>query len=383
MTVEFDRELRDRVLAFQEHHGLVIDGWAGGETWGKLVEIGYGAVSTSSADTSLAGMATAAVSKPAKHPDAPDVLTVETLPITAEKPAPAEGKPRNTTDGDRVRLDDKRKQWNPEQPKERFHVDHVDPHSQNAPGNRQRIRNKDAHNNMSEGTQIRRENRGRRQQPDWQDPKSPNYTRPVEKKKPKGSGKPGAQTSAKPAGTAPGQPATKAPGTTGGTGTKPPTTAGTATPSKPSNTTPSQPAAKAPGGTGVTPSTTTGTTTPPKSTTTTPNQPTTAGPGATGGKPPAGSGVKAPGEPTVKPAGEPAVKPSAGSGLKGAGSKLFSAAGEAQMAYALAKDLEWRDSLRDPKWGKTHVDAAGQIWYRSTTDPGEWLRTDGEPPPDA
>lgn len=37
MATEFDDNLRQRLLAFQEHHGLTGDGVAGTETWNKLV----------------------------------------------------------------------------------------------------------------------------------------------------------------------------------------------------------------------------------------------------------------------------------------------------------------------------------------------------------
>lgn len=336
MTIEFDEELRARLLAFQQQHGLANDGWAGAETWRKLVEIGYAA-----AGGPQAVLATAAVGMPAKHPNAPDVLTVETIPITAAKPAPAEGKSRNTTAADRAKLEAKRNRWNPEQPKERFQADHVKPHSQTPPGSSQKLRNRDAHANMSEGGgKTRHENSVRRQQPDWQDPKSPNYTRPVEKGKPKGSGKPGAKASATPAANPPGKPAGAAP-------------------SEPAIKAPEVSGGKAPGGAGVKPA------------------------DVPIAKPSGKPAVKPAGEPTIKPSGEPAVKPSAGAGMKGAGSKVLGAAGEALMARSLATDLEWRDSMQDPKWGKVHVDAMGQTWHRSTTDPGEWFRTDGEPPPDA
>lgn len=42
MPSEFDEELSSRLLAFQRQHGLSGDGWAGAETWRKLVEVAYG-----------------------------------------------------------------------------------------------------------------------------------------------------------------------------------------------------------------------------------------------------------------------------------------------------------------------------------------------------
>ncbi len=56
------------------------------------------------------------------------------------------------------------------------------------------------------------------------------------------------------------------------------------------------------------------------------------------------------------------------------GGKLMGLVGELWMVKTLAEELEWRDSLSDPKWGDKHTDMFGDTWHRSPIDPGLWSK---------
>jgi hypothetical protein len=192
------------------------------------------------------------------------VLAAETIPFKLERPAPPEGGRRSYTRADNKRFDEIWKRWNPEQPRSRFQRDHVrTPFSQNPPGADQYGRLRDATKNMSEGGgATRAENALRRQAPDWREPTSPNYTRPLPEPR-----------------------VSEPPGRLGEVLT--------------------------------------------------------------------GIGSRL---------------------LRGAG-KLLGIGGEVLMIHTLARDIAWRQSLSDPKWGTTYTDIFGTTWYRTTVTRDAWYNT--------
>lgn len=199
------------------------------------------------------------------------VLTAETIPFKLERPAPPEGGRRSYTRADNARFDEIWQRYNPEQPRSRFQRDHVrTPFSQTPAGADQYGRLRDATKNMSEGGgATRAENALRRQSPNWRDPMSNDYVRPL-----------------------------------------------------------TTPAARV--------------TTPPE-----------------------GSISN--------------VLRTVGSKLIGGATKLLGIGGEALIIHSVVRDLQWHQTMSDPKWGNTYTDTVGTTWYRSPYIPSTWYNTPNIP----
>jgi RHS repeat-associated protein len=119
----------------------------------------------------------------AKGPDEPDVHTIEIVVIKGSKPSPPVSGRGSSSRGSRGiyqadydRRDELLRRYG--NPGTEYDVDHMKPLVLSPPGGKQRFRVRPMHKNRSGGTGASTTAGQNRQQPDWQDPNSPNFARP-------------------------------------------------------------------------------------------------------------------------------------------------------------------------------------------------------------
>ena len=130
---------------------------------------------------------------PSGHQGRVDVPTVSIIPFKGSKPAPPEGSSsRGIYAADRKKAAELLKKYPDSRTK--FDIDHMEPHVTSPPGSDQKFRlrpsshaenphlSPQASTNRGESGLARSKATQNRLQPDWRDPASPNYARPIEPK---------------------------------------------------------------------------------------------------------------------------------------------------------------------------------------------------------
>ncbi|MBD1847611.1 toxin [Cyanobacteria bacterium FACHB-63] len=138
---------------------------------------------------------------PSGHHAKVDVPTVSIIPFKGSKPSPPEGSSsRGIYSADKRKAAELLKKYPDTQTK--FDIDHMRPYVTSPPGSPQKFRlrpsshaenphlSPHASTNRSEAGIARTQATQNRQQPDWQDPKSPSYARPIKPKSVKPAGTP-------------------------------------------------------------------------------------------------------------------------------------------------------------------------------------------------
>jgi hypothetical protein len=260
-------------------------------------------------------------------------------------PAPAEHvQQHGTTPADRAKAQHYGTKYGPKDAPHLWTAGHEKPASHTPPGERPWLRVESAAENKAGGTAVSKLNRLRRQDPTHRDPTSPSYTRPT---KPRyGSKAHQAQKAAASKPAVPDPVATTAKGAPPGADTSPRTAATDVAPKVDArHASDVAPKVDAP-------------------------HPSDVAPSVDAPHP----SVEAPDvHPSVP---SPAVPAGASAGfLDRLASKLgaLGVIGDLLLVHQIAQELEWHDTLSDPKWGLERTDMFGETWYRHDVHSGTWF----------